>query len=87
MALGPAVLSLASVMLGFGVAFAAVPFRDRHRPHRPRPGGLLAAVGASGSFLSANVQRLHVSGKRLKQAFGVLIVVMTTYKLFQILST
>lgn len=53
----------------------------------PHPGGLLAAVGASGSFLSANVQRLHVSGKRLKQAFGVLIVVMTTYKLFQILST
>jgi hypothetical protein len=29
--------------------------------------------------------RLYLPGQRLKQAFGVLIVVMTLYKLFQIL--
>lgn len=49
-------------------------------------GALLLVVGAVGSFLGARITSLYVPGKRLKQAFGVLIVVMTAYKLFQMLS-
>lgn len=45
----------------------------------------LIAVGAVGSFLGARITSLYVPGRRLKQIFGVLIVVMTAYKLFQIL--
>ncbi len=48
---------------------------------------VLVVVGAVGSFAGARITSLYVPGKRLKQAFGVLIVVMTAYKLFQILST
>lgn len=48
---------------------------------------ILIVVGALGSFLGARITSLYVPGKRLKQAFGVLIVVMTAYKLYQILST
>jgi hypothetical protein len=48
-------------------------------------GALLVVVGAIGSFAGARITSLYVPGKRLKQAFGVLIVVMTAYKLFQIL--
>jgi uncharacterized membrane protein YfcA len=48
-------------------------------------GAVLVVVGALGSFLGARITSLYVPGKRLKQAFGVLIVVMTGYKLFQIL--
>jgi uncharacterized protein len=47
----------------------------------------LIVVGALGSFLGARITSLYVPGKRLKQAFGVLIVVMTAYKLYQILSS
>ncbi|WP_126444978.1 sulfite exporter TauE/SafE family protein [Sulfuricystis multivorans] len=47
---------------------------------------VLVAVGAIGSFVGARVTSLYVPGKRLKQGFGVLIVVMTAYKLFQILN-
>lgn len=47
---------------------------------------ILIVVGALGSFLGARITSLYVPGKRLKQAFGVLIVVMTAYKLYQILS-
>jgi hypothetical protein len=47
---------------------------------------LLVAVGAVGSFVGARITSLYVPGKRLKQMFGVLIVVMTAYKLYQILS-
>lgn len=47
---------------------------------------ILIVVGAVGSFLGARITSLYVPGKRLKQGFGVLIVVMTAYKLFQILS-
>ena len=47
---------------------------------------ILIVVGAFGSFLGARITSLYVPGKRLKQAFGVLIVVMTAYKLYQILS-
>lgn len=48
-------------------------------------GAVLVVVGAVGSFLGARITSLYVPGKRLKQAFGALIVVMTAYKLFQIL--
>jgi uncharacterized membrane protein YfcA len=48
-------------------------------------GAVLVVVGALGSFLGARITSLYVPNKRLKQAFGVLIVVMTGYKLFQIL--
>ena len=43
-------------------------------------------VGAAGSFLGARVTSLYVQGQRLKlkQIFGLLIVVMTAYKLLQI---
>jgi uncharacterized membrane protein YfcA len=47
---------------------------------------VLIVVGAAGSFVGARITSLYVPGKRLKQGFGVLIVVMTAYKLFQILS-
>jgi uncharacterized membrane protein YfcA len=47
---------------------------------------VLVVIGAIGSFAGARITSLYVPGKRLKQAFGVLIVVMTAYKLFQILS-
>jgi uncharacterized membrane protein YfcA len=47
---------------------------------------VLVIVGAAGSFFGARITSLYVPGKRLKQMFGVLIVVMTAYKLFQILS-
>ncbi len=47
---------------------------------------VLVVVGAAGSFLGARITSLYVPGKRLKQGFGVLIVVMTAYKLFQIFS-
>jgi hypothetical protein len=46
---------------------------------------VLIVVGAIGSFFGARITSLYVPGKRLKQIFGVLIVVMTAYKLFQIL--
>lgn len=46
---------------------------------------VLVVVGAGGSFLGARITSLYVPGKRLKQFFGVLIVVLTAYKLFQIL--
>lgn len=45
---------------------------------------ILAVVGAIGAFVGARVTSLYVPGKRLKQGFGVLIVVMTAYKLYQI---
>ncbi len=45
---------------------------------------LLIFVGAIGSFVGARITSLYVPGKRLKQIFGVLIVVMTAYKLYQL---
>ena len=41
----------------------------------------LLAVGAIGSFLGARLTSLYVPSGRLKQIFGVLIVVMTAYKI------
>lgn len=49
-------------------------------------GALLVVIGAIGSFVGARITSLYVPGKRLKQTFGVLIVVMTAYKLYQILT-
>jgi hypothetical protein len=42
----------------------------------------LLLVGAVGSFAGARITSLWVPGARLKQIFGVLIVVMTGYKIF-----
>lgn len=44
--------------------------------------GLLLLVGAIGSFGGARVTSLYVPGGRLKQMFGVLIVIMTLYKIY-----
>lgn len=41
----------------------------------------LLIVGAIGSFMGARITSLHISGPKLKQAFGILIVVMTAYKI------
>ena len=46
---------------------------------------ILIAVGAIGSFAGARLTSLFVSGKWLKRIFGMLIVVMTAYKLVQII--
>ncbi|WP_282703088.1 sulfite exporter TauE/SafE family protein [Streptomyces sp. CC219B] len=51
-------------------------------------GGLtlaLLAVGALGAFAGARLTSLYVPGQRVKQLFGVLIVVMTVYKIITLL--
>jgi uncharacterized protein len=47
---------------------------------------VLLAIGAAGAFLGARITSLYVPGRRLKQLFGLLIVIMTAYKLYQIVS-
>ena len=47
---------------------------------------VLVIVGAVGSFVGARITSLYVPGRRLKQLFGLLIVVMTAYKIYQIAS-
>ncbi len=47
---------------------------------------VLVIVGAIGSFVGARITSLYVPGRRLKQLFGLLIVVMTAYKIYQIAS-
>ena len=47
---------------------------------------VLVIVGAVGSFVGARITSLYVPGRRLKQLFGLLIVVMTAYKIYQIVS-
>ena len=42
----------------------------------------LLAAGAMGSFLGARLTSLYIPSGRLKQIFGVLIVIMTAYKIF-----
>jgi uncharacterized membrane protein YfcA len=42
----------------------------------------LLLIGAAGAFLGARVTSLWMPSGRLKQTFGVLIVVMTAYKVF-----
>ena len=41
----------------------------------------LLAVGAGGAFLGARITSLYVPGQRLKQIFGLVIVLLTAYKL------
>lgn len=45
----------------------------------------LLLVGAGGSFLGARITSLYVPGQRLKQLFGVVIVLLTAYKLYTLL--
>ena len=47
---------------------------------------VLVVIGAIGSFAGARMTGLYVPDKRLTEALGVLIVVMTAYKLLQMLS-
>jgi uncharacterized protein len=46
----------------------------------------LLVAGAIGSFIGARLTSLYVPSGRLKQIFGVLIVVMTTYKISTLFS-
>jgi uncharacterized protein len=45
----------------------------------------LLLVGAAGSFLGARLTSLYVPSGRIKQFFGVLIVIMTAYKIYTLL--
>jgi len=45
----------------------------------------LLLVGAIGSFLGARLTSLYVPSGRIKQIFGVLIVLMTAYKIYTLL--
>jgi uncharacterized membrane protein YfcA len=47
--------------------------------------GVLVAVGATGAFLGARITSLYVPGPKIRQLFGVLIVVMTVYKIFTLI--
>jgi uncharacterized membrane protein YfcA len=47
---------------------------------------MLIVAGAVCSFLGARLTSLYVPSGRIKQIFGVLIVVMTTYKIFTMIS-
>lgn len=45
----------------------------------------LLLVGAAGSFLGARITSLYVPGARLKQLFGLVIVILTLYKIYTML--
>lgn len=45
----------------------------------------LLFVGAIGSFLGARITSLYVPSGRIKQLFGILIVIMTLYKIYTLL--
>ena len=47
---------------------------------------ILLIVGAVGAFLGARITSRYVPGNRLKQMFGVLIVIMTLYKIYTLLA-
>lgn len=63
---------LTLLLNGFTALFATLGFA--------RSG--LVVVGSLGAFAGARVTSLYVPPNRLKQLFGLLIVVMTGYKLF-----
>lgn len=42
----------------------------------------LLLVGAVGSFFGARITSLYIPGERVKQLFGILIVIMTLYKIY-----
>jgi uncharacterized membrane protein YfcA len=46
----------------------------------------LLVAGAVGSFLGARLTSLYVPSGRLKQIFGILIVVMTAYKIYTLVA-
>jgi uncharacterized membrane protein YfcA len=48
--------------------------------------GVLLVVGAVGAFVGARITSLYVPSGRLKQMFGVLIVIMTLYKIYTLLA-
>lgn len=48
---------------------------------------LLIIFGAAGSFAGAKITSLYLPGSRVKQMFGILIVVMTIYKVYTLLSS
>lgn len=45
----------------------------------------LLVVGGIGSFLGARITSLYVPSQRLKQIFGIIIVIMTLYKVYTML--
>lgn len=47
---------------------------------------LLIVFGAAGSFAGAKITSLYLPGNRVKHMFGILIVVMTVYKVYTVLS-
>lgn len=47
--------------------------------------GILLVVGAVGAFSGARITSLYMPSGRLKQMFGVLIVIMTLYKIYTLL--
>jgi uncharacterized membrane protein YfcA len=46
----------------------------------------LLLIGAVGAFLGARITSLYVPSGRLRQIFGVLIVVMTSYKIYTLVT-
>ncbi len=46
----------------------------------------LLVAGAAGAFLGARITSLYMPSSRLKQLFGVLIVVTTAYKLYTMIA-
>lgn len=45
----------------------------------------LLAAGAIGSFIGARITSLYVPGAKIKQLFGILIVLVTLYKIYTLL--
>lgn len=46
---------------------------------------VLLVIGALGSFLGARITSLYIPGQRVKQIFGVLILITTLYKVYTLL--
>ncbi|KUK23351.1 MAG: hypothetical protein XD57_0546 [Thermotoga petrophila] len=45
----------------------------------------LTVIGSLGAFLGARLTSLHIPSSTLKKLFGLLIVIMTAYKLYSML--
>lgn len=74
--IGLFILATLSGMLGLGVAFAAVPFLGLFLPdlvHQVQP------------LSGARITSLYVPSGRIKQAFGVLIVIVIFYKIYTLI--
>jgi uncharacterized membrane protein YfcA len=46
---------------------------------------ILIIIGAGGSYLGARLTSLYLPSERIKQGFGILIVIMTLYKIYTLL--